>query len=170
MARMSRDYIEYGLNWRWRPERLLDCCKAVDHTVLGAYKDERPVAFTAMQFGEQDAHLLLMAVMPRYRRGGVARAMLAWLEAAMRTMGLARIFVELRVQNTGALAFYQRAGFHIITQIPGYYDGREDAYRMMRELSADFTQGQSFYGLPDTSLASWLADPDRKPPADREKP
>ena len=145
---MSRNFIEFGLNWRWRAERFRACSDAPDQTVLGAYAGERAVGFSIMAFGKHDAHLLLMAVMPRYRRKGVARAMLNWFEVSMRATGLARTFVELRTQNENALAFYHSAGFRMTAELLNYYDGRENAYRMVRELSADFGNGEHFYSLP----------------------
>ena len=41
--------------------------------------------------------------------------------------GLARIVLEVRADNAGARAFYQRLGYRTLERVPGYYGGREAA-------------------------------------------
>ena len=41
IARLSRDYIEYGLPWRWRPEALFRCMDDEDTVVVGAFDSRR---------------------------------------------------------------------------------------------------------------------------------
>jgi len=76
----------------------------------------------------------LLAVAPFYRRLGVGRRLLEWLEKCAVVAGIDNVALEVRAANKGAQLFYQRMGYRIVTRIPGYYQGIEDALRMERIL------------------------------------
>jgi [ribosomal protein S18]-alanine N-acetyltransferase len=90
--------------------------------------------FGIMKYGDDDAHLLLLAVAPALRRRGVGTVLLQWLERTARVAGLRAIRLELRTANDAARAFYRRHGFEETGQMSGYYQGLEDATRMMKPL------------------------------------
>ena len=132
IAVMSRELIEAGLPWTWTPERVARTLAQRETLVLTARDGERLAGFTIMQFGEERAHLSLLAVRPDYQRHGVARRMLEWLIESALTAGIASIHLELRESNIGARRFYLRQGFAETARIPGYYRGTETAVRMLR--------------------------------------
>lgn len=144
IARLSRDEIERGLPWRWQPAAVARLIAAENTVVLCAREtagdtrdeDEAPLAgFGVMEFGEREAHLVLLAVAPRRRRQGVARHILGWLEKSARTAGLSEIRLEVRAGNRGAQRFYAELGFRRRRYLPGFYQGREAAYRMVKALA-----------------------------------
>lgn len=90
--------------------------------------------FAVMEFGDETAHLNLLAVRPRFQRRGIARRMIEWLEASCRTAGIQVVYLELRAANRGARQFYQSLGYREIARVPRYYGGRETAIRMARDL------------------------------------
>ena len=90
--------------------------------------------FAAMQFGDEHAHLVLMCVHPARRRQGIARGLIDWLTASAQVAGMAAIALELRADNDAAHAFYRRLGFAESALVPGYYEGRVAARRMLRRL------------------------------------
>jgi ribosomal protein S18 acetylase RimI-like enzyme len=45
-----------------------------------------------------------------------------------------RIDLELRANNEGARAFYERLGFEALNVVQGYYQGVEPALRMTKRL------------------------------------
>jgi len=134
LARMSRDLIETGLGWSYRPERVARFLADPDAVTLVARVGSRVAGFAVMSFGDERAHLVLLAVVPEYRRHGIARRLVGWLVDSALTAGMASIHVELRADNDGAYAFYRALGFGEICRIPGYYRGRETALRMVRLL------------------------------------
>ena len=73
---MSRVMIEYGLTWRWTAKRVVASIRAANVNVLVARANGRIVGFAIMRYGDDDAHLDLLAVAPAYRRSGVARQLL----------------------------------------------------------------------------------------------
>jgi ribosomal-protein-alanine N-acetyltransferase len=134
IAAMSRDLIESGLGWSWGPERVARSIANKDTFTLIACDGDRVVAFAIMYFGDEHAHLNLLAVRPSHQRLGIGRHMVEWLIESAHVAGIATIHLELRAANTIARGFYRSLGFTESAYIPGYYRGREMALRMMRVL------------------------------------
>ena len=128
LALLSRDEIETGLPWRWRPRRLLACIRDDDHVVLVARSGPELAGFGVMHYGEQHAHLALLAVAPRWRRAGIGIRLLRWLEETAIVAGLERVDLEVREANQGARAFYERAGYRCFAREPGYYEPARGAH------------------------------------------
>ena len=101
---------------------------------LVARDGDRVIGFAIMSFGDEYAHLVLMAVRPAGQRRGIARRMTEWLMETAVTAGIASIHLELRAQNKDGFAFYRALGFSETLRLPGYYRGRETAIRMIRVL------------------------------------
>ncbi len=80
-------------------------------------------------------HIISLAVLPEYRRRGIATRL---MEAALRSLrdeyGAREVYLEVRVSNTPAINLYKKLGFRVIHVIPRYYADGEDAYLMAREL------------------------------------
>jgi [ribosomal protein S18]-alanine N-acetyltransferase len=134
IASMSRDLIEAGLGWQYRSERIRQLIDDPETVTLVARDGERVIGFAVMSFGEERAHLVLLAVRPACQRRGIARRLAQWLIQSATTAGIASIHVELRAQNEAAYALYRALGFAETLRLPGYYRGRETAVRMMRML------------------------------------
>ena len=91
--------------------------------------------FAIMRYGDDDAHLDLLAVAPPYRRLGIGRQLLQWLEKCAVVAGIFNVALEVRAGNQGAQLFYERMGYRTLAQLPGYYQGVEAALRLGRDLS-----------------------------------
>ncbi len=135
IANLSRDLIEYGLRWRWTPMRVAASIRAPDINVLVACVQQNIAGFAIMRYGDDDAHLDLLAVAPPYRRLGVGRQLLEWLEKCAVVAGIFSVALEVRAGNEGAQLFYKRMGYRMLVDLPGYYQGVEAALRMGRDLS-----------------------------------
>jgi ribosomal-protein-alanine N-acetyltransferase len=135
IANLSRDLIEYGLRWRWTPMRVAASIHDPDVNVLVARIRGHIAGFAIMRYGDEDAHLDLLAVAPPYRRLGVGRQLLEWLEKCAVVAGIFSVALEVRALNDGAQLFYKRMGYRTLVQLPGYYQGIEAAIRMGRDLS-----------------------------------
>ena len=134
IACMSRDCIEQGLGWSWRPARVRRSIADASTNVV-VCKDVLGLAgFAIMKYGDEEAHLLLLAVDARRRRKGVGSALMSWLEATARTAGLGVIRLETRRSNLAAQAFYNRLGYREIARVPGWYRGIEDGVRFAKDL------------------------------------
>jgi ribosomal protein S18 acetylase RimI-like enzyme len=144
IAEMSRDYIESGLGWRYDPAHVLRAMRRRESAVLVAcgrqtyVARERPAlsGFAIMDFGDERAHLVLLAVQPVQRRRGIGRRLVEWLLESAITAGMASVHLELRADNEAARRFYRALGFSETVLMPRYYNGREAAMRMIRMLRA----------------------------------
>ena len=134
IARMSRDLIEQGLGWSWTTPRVLRSVRSPDTNVVLALDDQRSVGFAIMKYLDAEAHLLLLAVRPEVQRSGVGTALTRWVEASAIAAGIGQVYLEARVSNHAARAFYGRLGYGEVQSLPGYYQGREAAVRMARDL------------------------------------
>ena len=132
---MSRDLIEHGLEWSWTPPRVRRFICGVDSSVVVARRERRVAAFAIMHFGDEVAHLNLLAVATEHRRQGLGRQLMGWLTATAMEAGVFRINLEVRAHNEAARHFYRALGFDALDVVPGYYQGREAALRMTRGLS-----------------------------------
>jgi ribosomal-protein-alanine N-acetyltransferase len=141
MAQMSRDYVESGLGWSYRPEKLARMHADADTVALVARAGSTLAGFAVMTFGDTRAHLVLLAVAPSLRRRRVAQRLVAWLVDSALTAGIAAIDVELRAGNGPARALYASLGFAAAGSVVGYYRGRENALRMRRVLSVPAAAG-----------------------------
>ena len=135
IANLSRDLIEYGLQWRWTPPRVAASIRAANVNVLVARVRDHIAGFAIMRYGDDHANLDLLAVAPPYRRAGVGRQMLHWLEECAVVAGIFSVGLEVRKDNEGAQRFYERLGYGTFAQLPGYYQGIETALRLKRNLS-----------------------------------
>jgi ribosomal protein S18 acetylase RimI-like enzyme len=149
LARMSRDYIERGLPWRWQGRALRQLIQDRESVVLCARskplrgEDRQPLqgapignvlGFGVMTYTLETAHLMLLAVHPHARRRGIATKLLHWLEKTALTAGIHRVELEVRARNTGARQFYREHGYQERDYLDGYYSGIESAFRMSRNL------------------------------------
>jgi [ribosomal protein S18]-alanine N-acetyltransferase len=134
IACMSRDCIEYGLGWSWRPARVRRSIADASTNVVVCRDVLGLAGFGIMKYGDEEAHLLLLAVDFRRRRRGVGSALLSWLESSARTAGLGVIRLETRRSNLAAQAFYSRLGYREIARVPGWYQGVEDGVRFAKDL------------------------------------
>src|ERR1700690_935666 len=135
IAEMSRDLIEQGLTWSWTPARGKHFFSGAESSVVVARREQRIAAFAIMHFGDDVAHLNLLAVAPEHRRQGLGRRLMQWLTTTAIEAGVFRINLELRTHNEAARIFYERLGYEQVGVVPGYYQGREAALRMSRRLT-----------------------------------
>jgi ribosomal-protein-alanine N-acetyltransferase len=91
--------------------------------VVARLPDETPVGFALYRTVSDDAELLLLAVKPDFRRGGVGRMLLDNFIAEARDEGSSRIHLEVREGNP-AVDMYRRAGFSTAGRRRKYYRGR----------------------------------------------
>jgi ribosomal-protein-alanine N-acetyltransferase len=131
---LSRDLIEQGLHWSWTPPRVTASIRSRHALVVAARAEDQIAGFGIMRYGDDEAHLDLLGVGHRYRRDGLGRRLVEWLEKPALVAGIGMVFLEVRARNHAAQAFYERLGYRKLAWIADYYQGRESAIRMGREL------------------------------------
>jgi putative acetyltransferase len=112
---LSGRYPEAGANhFRLDPDEVAEGRGAF----LVAYARGEPVGCGAIRRLEDGAaEIKRMYVAPAQRGQGIARLLLAHLEATARALGARRVLLETGVRQPEAIALYTRAGF---TRIPAF--------------------------------------------------
>ena len=86
-----------------------------------------------------EAEILTVGVAPWARRQGVGQALMTAAIGAARNAGASEMFLEVDVDNAGAVALYERLGFARAGLRKAYYDrgpnGRADALVMRLDLT-----------------------------------
>jgi ribosomal protein S18 acetylase RimI-like enzyme len=142
LAQLSERFIEAGLRPSWGEVRIAWHIRDPDSVVLTARHGGDLAGFAIMRYGDERAHLNLLAVVPGHRRRGVARRLLTWLEESALTAGTFVIALELRAGNAVARAFYAALGYRETGEVPGYYQGLEAAIRLQRDVRPAAVSGE----------------------------
>ncbi len=79
-------------------------------------------------------HIVSIAVLPEFRRKGIAKALINRAMEGMKLYKAKQCFLEVRVSNVPAVNLYKSLGFQITKTIHGYYADGEDAYVMSKKL------------------------------------
>jgi ribosomal protein S18 acetylase RimI-like enzyme len=77
------------------------------------------------------AWISTIGVDPRYQRQGIGRALLRECEAQVK---LPAMKLTVRLSNHGAIAMYEREGYHTMDIWRGYYNDGEDGLVMVKKL------------------------------------
>jgi ribosomal-protein-alanine N-acetyltransferase len=131
---MSQELVESGLRPAWSASRITWHIRHPESIVLTARAAGQVSGFAIMRYGDDVAHLNLLAVDPAKRRRGIARQLMIWLEETAYTAGTFIIGLELRATNEAAFAFYAALGYRELGRVAGYYQGVEHAIRMARDV------------------------------------
>lgn len=96
----------------------------------------RVIGFVILEALEQSCQVLNLAVHPDFRRRGVGRKMLGWVQDRLQAQpDWTRICLEVRERNLEAQLFMKKCNFKAVEVIRDYYeDTGEDAYRFERSV------------------------------------
>lgn len=78
-----------------------------------------------------ELHVLNVAVVPEFRRQGIARALMEEAFAFARTNEVRQVFLEVRKSNDAAIQLYRKLGFSAMNVRKKYYSDDEDAIEMV---------------------------------------
>ena len=101
---------------------------------LVAEENGRVLGYVGSQTVLDESDMLNLAVLPECRRGGVGRALVTALCAALQSRGSHCLTLEVRDSNAAARALYAALGFREIGRRPRYYSRpTEDAVLYRKE-------------------------------------
>ena len=96
--------------------------------------DERIAAFCVCWIIFDELHINTLAVAPADRRQGYATTLLREVMKDAAAKGAQKATLEVRASNQSALALYERLGFRVAANRPGYYTKpQEDALILWRD-------------------------------------
>ncbi|MCP3734618.1 GNAT family N-acetyltransferase [Sphingomonas sp. RP10(2022)] len=88
-----------------------------------ALVDDEPAGFAMVRSVADEAELLLLGVGPRFRRRGIATALLRAVIAEAQVTGIADLHLEVRAGNA-AVQLYTAQGFAKVGERRAYYRGK----------------------------------------------
>jgi ribosomal-protein-alanine N-acetyltransferase len=90
------------------------------------------IGYICVNYVLQESHILNLAVHQDFRKRGVGTILMNEIVRELKKKGCVFIFLEVRVSNNGAQAFYERFGFTAESRRKKYYaHPDEDALLMM---------------------------------------
>jgi ribosomal-protein-alanine N-acetyltransferase len=98
------------------------------------FLDEAIIGYAGFWRVEDEAHLINIAVHPKFRTKGYGRKVLDFLTALMVKQGLKKILLEVRENNHMALGLYGSCGFRAVGLRQKYYENSDSAVLMEKKL------------------------------------
>jgi len=93
------------------------------------------IAYISFRLVIDEMHLLKIGVAPKWQTKGIASWLLRKSMQMAAEKGAAVVYLEVRLSNTGAIAFYQKLGFKPIGKRTRYYpETGEDALVLMNRI------------------------------------
>ncbi len=80
------------------------------------------------------AHVVTLDVLPEVRRQGIGTTLMDSLHAKFLDKKVSLSVLEVSTENLSAQGLYLALGYEVVETVKGYYNGREDAFRMIRIL------------------------------------
>ena len=82
-----------------------------------AFRDGEPVGLGNLGLRGEDAWIGGVGVVTSARRSGVGEALMRGLHEQARERGVRRVWLEVIVENTGALALYEKLGYELVQDV-----------------------------------------------------
>lgn len=95
-----------------------------------AVHEEQIIGFINFWILFDQAHLNQIAVHPSFRKNKIGTIMLKDAFERMKQGDAVKVQLEVRIQNTIAIQFYETLGFKTLITKPKYYDNGDDALLM----------------------------------------
>lgn len=114
-------------------ERLLNDCP--ESFYVATDEAQKLVGYCVSSLHGEAAHLVSIAVHPKFRRKGIATILLRETLRFLMTHNILELLLEVNRKNTEAIAFYSRLGFEKTGMLKKYYSDGSDAVRMRLKLN-----------------------------------
>ena len=106
--------------------------------LFGEVVEDKIVGYVCVRTIYEEAQICNIAVLPEYRRQGIATKLLATVAEFSATEGCERCELEVNVANTPAIEMYKKCGYEIAgTRVNFYRRSRypsRNAYTMIKKL------------------------------------
>ncbi len=97
-------------------------------------RDGAIAGFAIGYLSDRTAHIVTLDVAADHRREGIGKSLLGELLRRFAKTGAREARLEVAVENSGAIAFYEGLGFRRRRRIPDYYGSGRHAFEMGKEL------------------------------------
>ncbi len=114
-------------------ERLLNECP--ESFYVATDEAQRLVGYCVSSLHGEVAHLISIAVHPKFRRKGIATILLRETLRFLMTRNIVEFSLEVNRKNTEAISLYSKLGFERTGMLEKYYSDGSDAVRMRLRLN-----------------------------------
>ena len=121
----------------WSYRDIVDLISTEGAMCFSAVDNGRVIAYVLGRIIPPEGEIYRVAVLPEYRRRGIAYRLLDYAMKTSRGAGLECTFLEVRSKNTAAISLYTAYGFSEVGRRKDYYRGpTDDAIVMLRGFRA----------------------------------
>ena len=110
----------------WTKKDITSCLSTEGAMCYTAEEGGEPVAYVLGRVIPPEGEIYRVAVLPEYRKRGIAYRLLDYAVKTERGRGLEILFLEVRSRNTPALSLYRAYGFREMGVRKRYYKNPED--------------------------------------------
>jgi len=103
-------------------------------TIIAEETGSSKVAGFLVAYGGLTGHIITIDIIAEARRSGAGSQLLRAAEDRLHAGGSKAVGLETAVDNTAALSFYKRHGYHVVRTWPRYYSNGVDALVMTKSL------------------------------------
>lgn len=121
---------------RYQREVLRLLLTGEDFMTIVAEEDNEMTGYATVfcRRGCYSARIVSIAVLPEFRRCGVADELLRRIEEGARSVAAERLVLEVAQSNAPAIKLYARNGFEVVCELPDYYGPEKGAFYMEKRL------------------------------------
>ncbi|MBQ2914710.1 MAG: ribosomal protein S18-alanine N-acetyltransferase [Clostridia bacterium] len=106
--------------------------------LIGYYQDDKLVGYTCVRAMYEEAQVCNVAVLPEYRRQGIAKQLIEEMLRLSAEKGCQVCELEVNTENTPAVELYKKCGFEVAGIRKNFYRrsryNSRDAYTMTKSL------------------------------------
>lgn len=118
----------------WNNVMLNDAFDSGRFFALGVFDKERLVSFVTFSISVDTADIEGVCTDKAYRRKGFAFGLIKEVEKFLINKNIKKLFLEVREQNSMAIALYIKSGFKQISKRQKYYSDGENAIVFCKEI------------------------------------
>src|SRR5689334_3426273 len=134
LYRLDQSCFPEGISYSKSTLRYFLSLRAAD--CLIAMLDAHIAGFVLTEENPPLAHIITLDVAEKFRRQGIASALLQESERNLALRGVRHLLLETAANNEAGVAFWKHHGYGIAATLKRYYLGRLDAYEMRKILPA----------------------------------
>ena len=118
----------------WSNQMLADAFLSGNFSGLVAEENGEIAGFIAVKYCLDEGEINIVAVKEKYRRKGVASALMKKEEDLLKKTGVEKLYLEVRESNAAAQSLYEKLGYKYSGTRKNYYGGTENALIMSKVL------------------------------------
>lgn len=130
------DVANWAQYWAfWPIEEVLKSLQSESCFIALGTENDQVLGFSFWKYVAGEAELLFVFVPQAGRGGGIAKQLLDFSLAHLKSLGVNLVFLEVRPSNLAAIRLYEALGFNLLSRRKQYYKDGEDALVYTRELA-----------------------------------